>query len=190
MLFESLDKIRRNSIMSAILLAALGTIILICPKTYVGSLILVFGYTLVVVSLVMMLNFFSSTKSLMEYIKFVGGLILGIVGLCVLLYKDDIMSVLAWLFGLLLVLDGARTMFHSFTYARRSEREGWWVLAVLSGILMVAGIALFVNPWWDTPEKLTSVIGGTVLFSSLVSAIRLIWTWPLRKTRGGNQDVK
>lgn len=191
MLFESLDKIKRNSIMSAILLAALGSIILICPETYISSLILVLGYTLVVIAIVMMLKFFSSNKSIMEYLKFVGALVLGIVGICVLLYKNDIMSVLAWLFGFLLILDGARTLFHSFTYARRSERKGWWVLTILSILLIVAGIALFVNHWWDTPDKLTKVIGGTVLFSSLVSVTRLIWTWPLRNLKGGsNNDEK
>lgn len=190
MLFESLDKIKRNSIMSSILLAALGVVILICPEMYVNSLILVFGYTLIVIAIVMGLNFLSSNKSLMEYIKFVGALVLGIVGMCVLLYDDNIMTVLAGLFGFLLILDGGRTLFHSFTYARRSERKGWWILTILSIILMVAGIALFINPWWDTPDKLTKVIGGTVLFSSMVSAFRLFWTWPLRSMKGGNSDGK
>lgn len=189
MLFDSLDKIKRNSIMSAILLAALGTIILLCPESYVSSLVLVFGYSLLVIGIVMVLNFFSSNKSLIEYLKFVGALIIGIVGISVLLYKDDIMIVLARLFGFFLILDGTRTLFHSFTYARRSERKGWWVLTILSIILMIAGIALFVNPWWDTPAKLTKVIGGTVLSSSIVSALRLIWTWPLRNSKGGNDNV-
>ncbi|MCR4645658.1 MAG: hypothetical protein K5695_09660 [Oscillospiraceae bacterium] len=70
MLFESLDKLKRNSIMSAILLMTLGAIILICPQAYVGMLALVAGYTLVVVSIVMILNFLSGNKSLMEYMKF------------------------------------------------------------------------------------------------------------------------
>ena len=185
MLFESLNKIKRNSIMSAILLAALGIIILICPKEYINYLTEIFGYILIIVSIVMMLNFFSSSKSLMEYLKFIGALILGTVGTCVHIYQEDIMKVLAWLFGFLLILDGLRTLIHSFTYARRSERKGWWILSILSALLMIAGIALFINQWWDTPIKLTEVIGGTVLFSSLVSVARLIWTWPLRNTKGG-----
>ena len=111
MLFDSLDKLKRNSIMSAILLIALGAIIIICPAAYIGSLTLVFGYTLVIVSIVMILNFFSEKKSLMEYLKFSGALILGIVGLCSLFFRNDVMSVLAWLFGFLLILDGARTAF-------------------------------------------------------------------------------
>ena len=188
MLFESLDKLKRNSILSSILLIALGAIIMICPKEYVGLLTLVLGYSLVVLAIVMMLNFFSSQKSLMEYLKLSGALVLGIVGVCVLTFRGDIMRVLAWLFGFLLIADGGRTMFHSFTYARRSQRKGWWVLTILSVLLMIAGIILFVNPWWNTTDSLMKVIGCTIFFSSIVSAIRLIWTWPLKKEKGGNED--
>ena len=188
MLFESLDKLKRNSIMSAILLIALGAIIMICPKAYIGSLTLVFGYTLVVVAIVMILNFFSGKKSLMEYLKFSGALILGIVGICVLVFRSDIMRVLAWLFGFLLILDGARTMIHSFTYSRRSKRKAWWVLTILSLLLIASGVILFVNRWWDTPEMLMKVIGCAIFFSSIVSAVRLFWTWPLKNEKGGNED--
>ena len=190
MLFESLDKLKRNSIFSSILLIALGAVILICPDSYIPSLTLVFGYSLVIIGLVMMLNFFTGNKSLMDYIKFSGALILGIIGLCVLVFRDNIMRVLAWLFGFLLILDGSRTMFHSFTFARRSQRKGWWILAILSALLIIAGIILFANPWWNTPNKLMKVIGCTVLFSAIVSAIRLIWTWPLRKSKGEDNNGK
>ena len=188
MLFESLDKLRRNSIMSAILLIALGAIIMICPKEYVGSLTLIFGYTLIVIAIVMALNFFSGKKSLMEYLKFTGALILGIVGACVLVFRGDIMSVLAWLFGFLLILDGGRTMIHSFTYARRSKRKAWWVLTILSVLLIAAGVVLFLNPWWHSQDMLMKVIGCAIFFSALVSAVRLFWTWPLRNEKGGDED--
>lgn len=188
MLFESLDMLRRNSIMSAILLIALGAVIMICPKEYIGSLTLVFGYSLIVIAIVLMLNFFSGKKSLMEYLKFTGALALGIVGVCVLVFRGDIMRVLAWLFGFLLILDGVRTMIHSFTYARRSKRKAWWVLTILSLLLIAAGVILFVNRWWDTPDMLMKVIGCAIFFSAIVSSVRLFWTWPLKKERGGEDD--
>ena len=188
MLFESLDKIRRNSILSAILLITLGAVIIICPNKWIPSLTLVFGYVLVVIAIVSMLNFFSGTKSLMEYLKFTGALVLCIVGICVLVFREDIMRVLAWLFGFLLVVDGGRTMVHSFTYARRSQRKGWWVLSILSVLLMGTGVILFLNPWWQTEDVLMKVIGCAILFSAIVSGIRLIWTWPLRNSKGGNED--
>ena len=189
MLFDSLDKIKRNAIFSAILLIALGAVILICPLAYVPTMILACGYTLIVVGLVMMLGFFSSSKSLMDYLKFTGALILTIVGICVLLFSgNDLLKVLAWLFGFLIILDGLRTLLHSFTFARRSQRKAWWVLTIISAMMMVGGIMLFVNPWIAEIAVLKKVIGGTVLFAALASALRLFWTWPLRKEKGGSEN--
>ena len=188
MLFESLDKIKRNAIFTAILLVALGAVMLICPNTYIPTLILVFGYTLIILALVMMLDFYSSKKSLMDYAKFVGALALGIGGLCVLLFRSETMKVLAWLFGLLLIFDGLRTLIHSFTFSRRSQRRAWWMLTILSALMMVAGVMLFLHPWIGTPISLKHVIGTAILFSAVVSALRLIWTWPVKKEKGGNEN--
>lgn len=188
MLFESLDKLKRNSIMSSILLIALGAVIMICPETYIPSLTLVFGYTLIVVGIVMMLNFFSGKKSLMEYLKFCGALILVIIGICVLVFRGELLAVLGWLFGFLLILDGVRTVVHACTYARRSKRKAWWMLIILSVPLVVAGVVLFFNPWWESEVTLMKVIGCAIFFSAFVSALRLIWTWPLKNEKGGEED--
>ncbi len=101
MLFESLDKLKRNSILSAILLIFLGAVIIVCPQAYIPALTLAFGYALVIIAIVLILNFLSGKKSLMEYLKFTGALILGLVGIAALVYRNDIMRVLAWLFGFL-----------------------------------------------------------------------------------------
>jgi hypothetical protein len=53
--------------------------------------------------------------------------------------------------------------------------------------LILAGIVLFANHWWDTPVMLMKVIGCAIFFAALVSAIRLYWTWPLRNN-GGSDD--
>lgn len=189
MLFESLDKIKRNAIFSAILLIALGAVILICPTEYIPTLILGCGYSLAVIAVVMILEFFSGNKSLMAYLRFIGALLLGFVGIGVLLFRDNVMHVLAWLFGFLIILDGLRTLFHSITFARRSQRRAWWILTILSVSMMLAGVILFLNPWFGTPESLMKVIGGTVLFSAIVSALRLIWTWPVKKEKGGDSNA-
>ena len=145
MLFDSLDKLRRNSIMSAVLLIALGAVILICPQQFIGSLMLAFGYVLIIIGIVMMLNFFTSKKSIMDYLKLALALIMIIVGMCVLVFREDVLVTLTWLFSFLLVLDGLRTLYHSFTYARRSQRKGWWILSILSVLLIAGGVILFLN---------------------------------------------
>ena len=142
------------------------------------------------IAIVLTLKFLSGNKSLMEYLKFTGALILGIVGIAALMYRSDMMRVLAWLFGFLLVVDGGRTLFHSLTYARRSQRKGWWVLTILSVLLIITGILIFVNPFWNSADMLMKIIGCAVFFSAIVSGIRLIWTWPVRNAKEDNEDGK
>lgn len=183
MIFEALDKIKRNAVLTVIIFAALGAIMLILPAKYVLTLILCLGYSLVICAFVFMLDFISSAKSLMDHFKFVGALITLIAGILVLVFRDNTMEVLAWLFGAVMVFDGLRTLIHSFTYARRSRRRAWWLLTVLSVFLIAGGVILFLNPWFGTPGSLMNVIGGAVLFSAVVSTLRLIWIWPVKKEK-------
>ena len=186
MLFDSLDKIKTNSIFSAILMTALGVVILILPEEYIPSLIFAAGNALVIIALFLMMDFFSSKKTLIDYLLFILALVMMILGMAVLVFKNDFMVALSRLFGILLVLDGARTCFHAYTYARRSERKGWQILFVLSILMILAGIGLFINPWLNTPYSLMKGIGSAFFFSAIVSALRLIWTWPLRNKAENN----
>ena len=190
MLFESLDKIKRNSIFSAIILMALGVVMMLCPESYIDSFILGVGYVLIITAIVIMLDFFVSNKSLVDYALFVLGLIVLILGGCVLIFSDNIMIVMARIFGILLVADGVRTMFHAFAYCRRSQRKGWWILVILAVLLIFAGVGIFVNPFFHSAAGLMNGIGATLLFAAVVSTIRLIWEWPLRNVNGGDEDEK
>jgi uncharacterized membrane protein HdeD (DUF308 family) len=190
MLFESLDKIRRGTLLSAILLIALGLVILICPVAYIDSLMLAFGYGLIIVCVVMLLEFFTNKNMLVEYMNLIIALALGIVGLCVLLFRDDVVTTLAWLSSFLLLLHGVLTFRYSVTYARRSGKSSWWVFALLGALLIVCAVVLFFNPWWKTPDMLAKVIGIAVFFSAAVSIIRLVWAWPKNVTedKEGGED--
>lgn len=176
--------------LSAVFLVALGAAILICPEKYIGSLILALGYALVITCIVKLLDFFTSKNALMEYLRFVVALLLGIAGLFVLVFRDDVMRTLAWLSSFLMLLDGLRSLFYSLTYARRARRKNWWVLTILAVFLMVLGVLLFLNPWWNTPDMLMKVIGCAILFLALVSVIRMLIVWPHKKPEGGDNDGK
>ena len=181
MIFEALDKIKRNAIFSAILLMALGAVLLLCPEAYVPTLIIGFGYALAIIALVIMLTFFQSKKSLLDYIKFVAGIALLLGAICILIYRNDAMRVLAYSFGVLLVIDGGHSLLHSITYSRRSHKKGWWILSILSILIMFVGVMLFLNPWFSTEKTLIRAIGLSLLFASIISALRMIWTWPVEK---------
>ena len=184
MLFEELSKIKRSSIMTSIILVVIGIVMIMCPARYVDSLVAVLGYGMLILSVVMMLNFISAKKSLINYIKFAGALILMLLGLAVLVFTN-IVLIIGVVFGLVLLCDGILTITNTILYVRRAQRKGRWILILLSILMILAGLVILVNPWWNEPTKLFDVIGVMLLFSSVVSIVRLFIIWPIKDEKEG-----
>ncbi len=189
MLFQTLDKLKRQSILAAILMMALGIVMLICPESYVNALVVTVGYLMIIFAIVKILEFITGKKALIHYIIFTGALVIAIFGIFILIYNEDLLRALGWLFGFVLVQDGIFTALNALLFARRSSRRGWWVLLVLSVVLAVLGVLIFLNPWWNSPSLLMKVIGGALLFSAFVSALRLVWVWPFKSEEEGVPHV-
>ena len=102
------------------------------------------------------------------------------MGLCVLMFREDVIQTVAWLFSFLLLLDGIRNFYYSVTYARVSGRKGWWMLSILAGLLVAVAVIMFRNPWWNTPNMLMKAVGALVLFSAVVSGIRIAFVRPTK----------
>ena len=184
MLFQAVGKIKQTTIMIAIVLVAVGVIMLLCPPAYVGSLVAMLGYVMLILAAVMVFDFIGSGKQTSDYISFSAALVLIMAGIAVVVFNDDMLSVLSIVFGVLLVLDGAHSLIYSVTFARRSGSKGWPVLLGLSILQIVIGLIVIINPWWTTATALLRVIGCAILLSALVAACRVVIIWPFKKEKG------
>ena len=189
MLFQTLDKLKRQSLLAAILMMALGVIMLICPESYVNTLVVTVGSGMIIFAIVELLEFIVSKKAPIHYITFTGALFIAILGVFILIYNQDLLRALGWLFGFVLVQDGLFSLLNALLFVRRSNRKGWWILVVLAIVLMSLGVLIFLNPWWNSPTLFTKIIGGALLFSAFVSALRLIWVWPFKNGKERVQDA-
>ena len=180
MLFNTLDKFKRKMVMMIIVLLFTGLTMFLVPVSYVPLLGKVASFFLLVLAVLRILEFSSSNKALVHYISLSIGLLLGFIG--ILLYSVDglFLTILNWLVGTLPILLGGYSLYHALTYARRSGRKGWWLLLILSCLLLAFGTILFVNPWANDPKSVLMVIGGTLFYSAAVYAISLLWIWPFR----------
>ena len=68
MLFQELGKIKRSSIMTSIIMMAVGIVMIMCPAGYVDSLVSALGIVMLVLATVWGLDFISSKKCLIHYI--------------------------------------------------------------------------------------------------------------------------
>ena len=179
MLFQELGKLKRTSIMTSIIWMAVGILMIMCPAAFVNSLVEALGYGLVIFAAVMVLEFIVSKRVLMNYIYLTGALIMGLLGTAILV-REDVVRIIGLVFGLLLIGDGGLSIINTWFNVRRAGRKGWQSLLALSGILVLMGLIVLINPWWSEPTKLFDVIGGMLLFSSVVSIVRLIYIWPIK----------
>lgn len=180
MLFQELGKLKRSSIMNSIIMVAVGVLMIMCPAQYINSLVSVLGYGMLIVAAVTVLEFISGKRVLMNYIYLTGALILGLVGTAILLFESNIVQIIGLVFGIWLIGIGIIDMSSALMYARRAERSGWQVLVVLSALQILFGLVVLFNPWWSEPGKLFDVIGRMLLFSSVVSIVRLVLVWPIK----------
>lgn len=180
MIFQELNKLKRSTIMSSIILIVIGILMVLCPEEYTGTMIGLMGAVLLVFATIGILEYLGSNKALIHYIYLTGWMIVGIVGFAILIFEIHSLFAIGWLFGVFLILSGLGNIINAFVYAKRSGRKGWWILVLLALALVACGVIILVNPWWDSFGKLFKVIGVMMLFSSLVSILRLIWIWPIK----------
>ena len=185
MLFKELDKLKRNAVMTSIILIFIGLVLLILPEEYISFLGQAVGFVLLVVFADAILNFIGSKKALIHYIHLAFGLLAGVCGIALFAFENTLISSLPWLIGVLPIIGGFYGVYHALAFARHSGRKGWWVLVILSGLLILFGVCIFFNPWKDNSYAMIKVIGGTLMFSAIVSALRLIWLWPVRNEQEG-----
>ena len=180
MLFQSINKIKRSSIIISLLLVALGVVMMICPGNYTDSLIAAMGYASMILAAVMCLEYLDSKKTFVNGVLLFLALVIGLLGMAVVVFKDSVLQILGWTFGIFLILQGVELFYNAVMYVRPAGRKGWWFLAILSLALIAAGVLILLNRWWDTPQMLLKVIGLALLFDAVVGIIRLIFIWPIK----------
>lgn len=183
MLFDSLSRIKRSSIMTSILLVMVGIVMLMCPGAYINTLVSMLGYAMLIFATERVLHFITGKKVLINYIYLTCALLLGLLGIGVLVF-DNIVLTIGLVFGIVLLGDGLFGVINACVYARRAQRKGWWVLVLLSVLMMLSGLVVLINPWWGDPQSLFRIIGWMLLFSSLVSIARVVMIWPIRDGEG------
>ena len=190
MIFDAIEKLKRQSALTSILLMCLGIVLLLCPEQYVSALIMISGYIMIVYALEQGLEFLVNNTTLMSYITLILAVLVGLVGLAVLVFHEDVLNVLCWIFGVLLLVEGIHSIYYGFTFAKRSGRKGWSILVILAcvlilfGLFLLAGVIIFAIIGLTSPVFLLRAIGIAILFCALVSLLRLIWIKPIAKDGG------
>ena len=179
MLFEGLSKFKQRSLMSSIVLMAIGFFLVIWPGDQIPLLMEIIGILMLVTAIIIFFNHLGSNKSLIDYVLFTLALALGIAGVVIITFKIETLFILSWVFGIIITMDGIHGLVHTLIFARRSHKKRWGILLVLAILLLINGLTIIIHPGWNTPEKLKTVMGWVIVVSAFIGFLRMRWIWPI-----------
>ncbi len=149
---------------SSILIAVIGLILLLMPSLTNRLIVFGIGIALLIYGAVRIFRYMKpDAGDGMADHGLALGLICIVTGLFMLLYSSVVISILPFLFGLLLIFGAARSIQTAFD-VRRFHGLYWWFHLLVGIFFAIVGIQAILNPF-ETAQRLTRFIGlGLLLF--------------------------
>lgn len=161
------NKFKISFIVSAVITFLFGLVLIIFPQQTSSVMCYIFGGLLLLLGIVLIVKFFSvrSTSSLFS-VTLVAGLILSAIGIFLLAYQNIVISMIPFVFGIFIAVDGLINIQRSIILCKHSFKA-WYFALALSILSVVLGIVLIFNPF-DAAIVMIRFIGISFVFNGLL----------------------
>ena len=176
---------RTSSVARGILTLVLGVCLLVWPGFTSGLIVkLIAGFLLAigVVTLVSAMMAASKTKSAIPVLVALNVAVYLIFGLLVFLFPEFFLSLIAFLFGGVLLIAGLSQVIGLYQSSKYAPVGGGMYIVPVA--ITICGIALFFSPRAST-EMLTMIFGGAVALYG-ISELAAVWKLRKGKASAGN----
>lgn len=136
-------KLKWDSIIISLLTIVLGIVCVVIPNESGNVLTLIFGISLIVMGVCLIIRLFTVDTFLTEHILLVSILMI-ISGIFILIFPETIKSLMTVLFGMFIILDSVSSLSDSI-YLCKAKIKGWSVLFILSLMTIVLGVGVMFS---------------------------------------------
>lgn len=172
-------KMRFNAGVNAVLMILFGLICIFCPYGAGTTLAVIVG-VMVIFSGIIDLARYLTAGPYASYLR--GSLFIGILkvilGIIVVVRTDMFLAMFTAIFSIIIILGGAASLERALQL-RRGNVPGWLVNAVLSGLVIAAGIGMLVHPV-GAVSTAAVVIGIVLLVDGVTELLNLYQMKKLR----------
>ena len=142
-----LKKIKTNVIVSALICAGLGVILVVWPGLSVQVVCMAIGGVLVLNGLSRLLNFILNRDgSIFSQMNLVMGIIITVIGGWILLQPGTIIAMIPILVGIIIVIHGINNMQQAVSLCQ-NRYDKWWIALLLGIVTIGFGVLLVFNPF-------------------------------------------
>lgn len=156
-------ELKKYSIITIIVTAVLGVLLISKPDQMIAYTSLIIGVAVILSGVVALINYVVKKDSKLPLVMGIIAVISGVIICCA--YRQ-IVSVMIFFMGIILLVGGILDLVNSIDVAKRHYRS-WIFTVILSIASIVLGILSIVNPF-DTQSKIVQLIGGGFLIFAVL----------------------
>ncbi len=177
-------ELKKYSIITIIVTAVLGVLLIAKPDQMIAYTSLIIGSGIILSGAVSLINYFVKKTSKLPLVMGIIALIAGVIICCA--YRQ-IVSVMIFFMGIILLVGGVTDLVNSIDVARR-HYHSWIFTVVLSIASIVLGILSIVNPF-DTQSKIVQLIGGGFIVFAVLEFVTYIQVQIIAKKAAETEQI-
>lgn len=184
-----LMEIKKYSLIGAIVLAVLGVLLIAAPGKMLRYTAFIIGGVCIACGVYAIISYIVNKAS--SFVLTLG-IISTITGIVICAAYRQIVSIIIFILGIILLAGGVVDLVNS-VYVAVSRRRSWILTVILSVASIVLGIISITNPF-DTQEKIVQFVGAGLVVFAVVDIIAYIQVMAISKevqskiSRSGNEN--
>lgn len=161
-----LRKVKANVVVSSLLCAALGMILVIWPGMSMQIVCAAIGVVLILTGVLKIVEyFFVKDGSLYAQTNLMFGIVLTVVGVWIVLKPDKVLAIIPIIVGIIIALHGIHKLQQAVTLCK-SHYDKWWVALILGLLTVGFGVLLICKPF-AALDTVVMLIGSFLIYDGL-----------------------
>lgn len=171
-----MKKFFRSSLITAILLIALGILLICQSEATIITISYVLGGVIIALGVLAAIKFFQNVKQHKSELDLVYGIISVVLGIIIIKNPEAIASIIPMVLGVCIIISSSSKLQYAFEL-KANNNNLWKTTMVISIISTVCGLVLLFNPF-KAIAYFTKVVG---IFIIIYAILDLVSTYTIRR---------
>ena len=161
-----LKKVKANTILSSLLCAALGLVLVIWPDISMQIVCIAIGAVLILCGVIRLFGFFlNHDGSVYTQGNLVMGIVLVVVGIWIVATPGKVLAIIPIIVGILIVIHGVNNIQQTITLCK-GKYSMWWLALIMALLTIGLGVLLIIRPF-AALDTVVMLIGFFLLYDGL-----------------------
>lgn len=187
-----LKKVKSNMILSSLLCAALGLVLVIWPDISMQIVCIAIGVVLILCGVIRLASFFLyHDGSMYTQSNLILGIILAVVGIWIVATPGKVLAIIPIIVGVLIVIHGVNNIQQTITLCK-GKYSMWWLALIFAILTIGFGILLICRPF-AALDTVVMLIGIFLIYDGLSNVwivSRVSHTVKMARQEAGAVDVE